>query len=160
MVWEPWEAYKGFTQKSWHVTASWLVTNSAALSQDNTKEDFGGLDGEPLAKEPFCNELFNLQGNPQRNTLTTFPFPGDISIMLGRWDSLLGFSTPGGRRTELLGITSSVNFPPLDILPMWHQNASIKDSFIIFLQAGRRIQGLSRQSISKVATSKTTGASE
>lgn len=94
------------------------MTNSAALSQDNTKEDFGLLDGEPLAKEPFFNELFNLQGNLQRNTLTTFPFLDDISIMLGRWDSLLGFSTLGRRRTELLGITSNVNFLPLDILPM------------------------------------------
>ena len=49
--------------------------------------------------------------------MTTFPFLDDISIMLGRWDSLLGFSTLGGRRTELLGITSNVNFP-LDILAM------------------------------------------
>lgn len=109
---------------------SWLVKNSATLSQDTTKEGSGLPDkwlGSHWQRTSFT-DLFNLQGNLQRSLWPSPLFLDDTSIMLGRWDSLLGFSTLGGRNTELLSVSSSVDFPPLDILPKWYQNINIKDS--------------------------------
>lgn len=65
-----------------------------------------------MPREPFAKAL-----SMESLTFKSPPeVPVNISIVLGRADALLHFSTLGIRSTELLSATSKVDFPPPDIL--------------------------------------------